>query len=289
MSVFLSYRREDSAGYAGRLCDHLGAAFGEDQVFMDVQDIAPGQDFPQAIEHSIEGCQAVVVVIGPRWVEELKKRAGGEDFVRREVSAALSRDITVIPVLVGGARMPVAADLPEDLARLCSREALVVSDDRFNEDARLLAQALVRTRGFSSGHRFRRPWVWVLVAALLAATGGAVIWKERRAPEVAGVWVAEMQSRNQRPYRVRLRLVVSRGAVTGSVAYPSGEATIEEGTLRNGRLAFVTVHTPQFELAAGHDSLDGGCGARSDPAQGHQRKRRSDGRGPPPAVTAGIE
>ncbi len=248
MSVFLSYRREDSAGYAGRLCDHLSANFGEDQVFMDVQDIAPGQDFPQAIEHWIDACQAVVVVIGPRWVEELKRRAGGEDFVRREVSAALGRGITVIPVLVGGARMPTAADLPDSLVRLCSLEALVVSDDRFNEDARLLSQALRHTPGFSSGHRFRRPWVWILVAVLLAVTGGAVIWNGRRAPDIGGVWLAEMQGGNQRPYTVRLRLAIARGNVTGSVAYPTGEAAIKEGTLRNGRLEFVTVHRPQFAL-----------------------------------------
>ena len=72
MSLFLSYRREDSAGYAGRLCEHLSNVFGPEHVFMDVQDIAPGQDFADAIEKTISACQAVVVVIGPRWAENLK-------------------------------------------------------------------------------------------------------------------------------------------------------------------------------------------------------------------------
>ena len=75
-SVFLSYRREDSAGYAGRLAEHLGSEIGPEHVFMDVQDIVPGQDFAQAIENTISACQAVIVLIGPRWVADLKQRGG---------------------------------------------------------------------------------------------------------------------------------------------------------------------------------------------------------------------
>src|SRR5215831_3485716 len=67
VSVFLSYRRADSAGHAGRLCEHLEGVFGRDRVFMDVEDIAPGQDFADKIEATISACQAVVVVIGPEW------------------------------------------------------------------------------------------------------------------------------------------------------------------------------------------------------------------------------
>src|SRR5689334_11212532 len=114
-SVFLSYRREDSAGYAGRLSEHLCGVFGPDHVFMDVQDIVPGNDCAEAIEKTISACQAVVVVIGPRWAADLKERAGGDDFVLHEVSSALRRNITVIPVLVGGARMPSPSELPEHI------------------------------------------------------------------------------------------------------------------------------------------------------------------------------
>ena len=88
-SVFVSYRREDSAGHAGRLCEHLAGVLGPDHVFLDVQDIAPGQDFAEAIEKTISDCQAVVVVIGPRWAADLKSRGGGEDLVQHEISVAL--------------------------------------------------------------------------------------------------------------------------------------------------------------------------------------------------------
>ena len=121
-SVFLSYRREDSAGYAGRLAEHLDSVFGHGRVFMDVQDIAPGQDFAAAIENTISACQAVVVVIGPRWVSDLQERAGRDDFVLQEVGAALRRNATVIPVLVGGAAMPSAAELPAGIAQLSRRQ-----------------------------------------------------------------------------------------------------------------------------------------------------------------------
>src|SRR3954468_12345401 len=120
-SVFLSYRREDSAGHAGRICEHLASVFGPEHVFMDVQDIAPGQDFAESIEQTISSCQAVIVVIGPRWAADLKERSGGEDFVRHEVAVALRRKVTVIPVLVGGAAMPSARDLPEGLTALSRR------------------------------------------------------------------------------------------------------------------------------------------------------------------------
>src|SRR5439155_18333293 len=67
-NIFISYRREDSAAYAGRLCDHLEAVFGKARVFMDVEDIAPGQDFAQTIDQTIAKCNAALVIIGPRWM-----------------------------------------------------------------------------------------------------------------------------------------------------------------------------------------------------------------------------
>ena len=116
--IFISYRRGDTGGYAGRL-DRLTARFGSDQVFMDIQDIHPGQNFVTSIEDTIATCDCVIVVIGPQWLETVQKRVqSGDDFVRHEVSSALKRQITVIPVLVGRASMPAAADLPAELAEL---------------------------------------------------------------------------------------------------------------------------------------------------------------------------
>jgi len=96
-NIFISYRREDSGGHAGRLCDRLRARFGNARVFMDLQDIAPGQNFAQSIDETIATCDCVVAVIGPRWIEAIQRRApGAEDFVQHEIAAALRRDITVI-------------------------------------------------------------------------------------------------------------------------------------------------------------------------------------------------
>src|SRR6185369_14890619 len=105
-NVFISYRREDTAPYAGRLCDRLSTLFGRDNVFMDVQDIQPGQDFAQTIADTIAKCHVLVAVIGPRWLESLKQRAQREDFVEDEIAEALRRNMTVIPVLVNNAKMP---------------------------------------------------------------------------------------------------------------------------------------------------------------------------------------
>src|SRR5689334_11413040 len=72
-SIFISYRREDTGGHAGRLCDRLTARFGGDRVFMDIQDIHPGQNFATSIEETVATCDCVIAVIGPRWVETVQK------------------------------------------------------------------------------------------------------------------------------------------------------------------------------------------------------------------------
>lgn len=254
MHVFLSYRREDSAGYAGRICEHLSAVFGSERVFMDVEDIAPGQDFAKAIEATISASQAVVVVIGPGWASELKRRNGGEDFVREEVAAALRRNIMVIPVLVGGATMPSATDLPGEVSALSRRHALEIRAASFEEDAKLLAAALQKAPGLAQRQRHALPkqWAWILAAAalLVAMTSFAVRWSEAARFDISGTWIAEMKKPNQRPYQVRLEFAGGSGTVTGSVGYPTGDAGIQAGALESGRLTFFTVHVPQFASEA---------------------------------------
>src|SRR4051794_30730994 len=220
-SVFLSYRREDSAGYAGRLAEHLGSVFGPGHVFMDVQDIAPGQDFAAAIESTISACLAVVIVIGPRWVSDLQERAGRDDFVLHEVGAALRRNATVIPVLVGGAGMPSAAELPAEIAQLSRRQALEIRDARFDDDVKALVRAVRQALG--SSHTRRKRLGWILSVAVLAIIAAAAAgWKQRPRFDVNGVWIAEMQKLNQQPFRIRLDLAQAGGRLTGAVGYPTG-------------------------------------------------------------------
>ena len=160
--IFLSYRRDDSGGHAGRLFDRVAAAFGEEHVFIDVE-LSPGTDYEDAIERTIESCDAVVVVIGPRWLESQNQSGARRlddpnDLVRREVAAALKRpERTTIPVLVQGAAMPSRESLPEPLAPLARRNALEISDSRFSFDAGRLIEALREALKSSGGRPEPRP------------------------------------------------------------------------------------------------------------------------------------
>ncbi|MGA8055004.1 MAG: toll/interleukin-1 receptor domain-containing protein, partial [Burkholderiales bacterium] len=69
--IFISYRRDDASGQAGRLFDRLKEHFGEDHVFMDVTDLKPGQDFVTEIELALEGSDVMLAVIGPQWLDAM--------------------------------------------------------------------------------------------------------------------------------------------------------------------------------------------------------------------------
>jgi hypothetical protein len=145
--VFISYRRDDAPGHAGRLYDSLVAHFGAGRVFMDVDSIDPGVDFVEMIEATLANAAVVVVVIGPGWLHA-RDELGGErlaessDFVHLEVRRALELDKRVIPVLVDGATPPKVEELPRDLAALARRNAFDVSDPRFHSDVSRLAMAI---------------------------------------------------------------------------------------------------------------------------------------------------
>jgi TIR domain len=146
-SIFVSYRRDDSEGEAGRLSDDLAESFNEDSVFMDVAAIQPGRDFRKAIDESIHKCSVLLAIVGPVWLEA--KNALGEkrledegDFVRLEIASALQRDIPVVPVLVRGAKMPRAEQLPQDLRELAYRNAVELTHARWKSDLQILIRAL---------------------------------------------------------------------------------------------------------------------------------------------------
>jgi len=148
-TLFINYRREDTAPYAGRLYDRLTAHFGEGQVFMDIDQIEPGEDFVEVINSKVGACDIAIVAIGRDWLHATdasgKRRLDDEeDFVRMEIVAALQRKIRVIPVLVGGAQMPGKHDLPEALAPLSRRNAIELSETRFHADVNRLIEAIER-------------------------------------------------------------------------------------------------------------------------------------------------
>jgi hypothetical protein len=154
--IFISYRREDTEGQAGRLFESLREVFGEHTVFMDVATIEPGADFRRAIETNIDKCAVLLALIGRTWLtvtdREGKRRIDNpSDFVRLETSSALKRDVTVIPVLVQGATMPQEADLPTDIKDLAYRNAFELTHARWDSDVQLLIKALRTHAGDESG------------------------------------------------------------------------------------------------------------------------------------------
>src|SRR5947199_8066846 len=146
-SIFLSYRREDTEGQAGRLYDDLVAVFGPDSVFMDVAAIQPGRDFRKSIDQSLNSCGVFLSLIGKNWltakdISGQRRLDDSADFVRIETGAALKRDIPVIPVLVQGASAPKPDQLPDDLKELAFRNAVELTHARWDSDIQALIKAL---------------------------------------------------------------------------------------------------------------------------------------------------
>lgn len=145
--IFISYRRDDSRGYAGRLQGDLSRRYSDEHVFRDVE-IPPGADFGEYITSLVDKCNVVLAIIGPGWLDA-RDREGErridkpDDWVRLEIERALARDgVEVIPVLVDGARLPPREELPESLLALRRRNAFELSDRRWDYDVGMLGQHL---------------------------------------------------------------------------------------------------------------------------------------------------
>ena len=224
--IFLSYRRGPGASEAaGRLYDRLAARFGKENVFMDVDTVRPGMDFVEAIGREIGSSRAVLAIIDPNWATDAtgRNRISEEgDYVRLEIATALRRDVTVIPVLVLGAQMPTADEVPADVRPLTRRQAVVLTHERFNTDVLRLERELkglvgaqhepsepAPTRPSTSKPAATKPviqpsrparkrrgrWVALLLIVAVAAAAAAVSlvrpWEDGPGPEPTGgnlVW-----------------------------------------------------------------------------------------------------
>ena len=145
--IFISYRREDSEGFARSLYQSLAEEFGKGTVFMDVEEIEPGIDFIEAIDKNLETCGACLVFIGKEWAactdDSGKRRLENpDDFVRIEIARAIKRNIRVIPILIKEAKMPNADELPDDLQPLIRRQALELRHDQWKYDVEHLINVL---------------------------------------------------------------------------------------------------------------------------------------------------
>lgn len=159
MRLFISYRRADTQVTARAMKTFLDQIPRIDEVFLDFDEIGIGSDFEQAIQTALAKSSHCLILIGPGW-----KGAGAdgaarifdpEDFVRREAALALDSEAKVIPILVDGALMPKAADLPEELKRLPKINAFQLRTSHFNEDMDDLLD-VVFGRKARAGSRWRR-------------------------------------------------------------------------------------------------------------------------------------
>ncbi|CAN2041856.1 formylglycine-generating enzyme [Candidatus Magnetomoraceae bacterium gMMP-15] len=160
-NIFISYRRDDTSGYAIALYKSLSEYFHDNQIFMDVDKIEPGEDFTQVIENALNSCKVLIVLIGRNWLSASDERGrrldNPNDFVRLEISTALKRDIRVIPVLLDGVSMPRFDDLPDELISLTRRQALDISNTRFNYDVDRLIKILEKILKSENTHKTKTP------------------------------------------------------------------------------------------------------------------------------------
>jgi len=243
---------------------------------MDVADLEPGSDFVDTIEKKVGTCDALIALIGKNWLtikdEQNQVRLSRPgDFVSVEIAAALKRNIEVVPVLVGGAKMPLQRELPESLQLLSRRQALEISDVHFTRDVGDLIEALKRPAGARTArsHKLAKPALVAGISTIcvLAAGIGILTWrnapqppKQAEAPaaappassskivdnaNISGNWMAVVQ-KNDVKYEIYFTFEVVGDKLFGRAIYPTGEAGILNGTIGQGKISFTTKHVPDF-------------------------------------------
>jgi hypothetical protein len=172
--IFISYRRSDSSGHAGRLYDYLKSYFGGERIFFDVDTIKPGTNFEQRINSELDNSEAMLVLIGDQWLESKDKEGNRRldhphDYVRFEVETALNKNISVIPILLQGTHMPPRNVLPDTLQDLSRRNAIRLNDDHWYSDCKLLAGILKNVLKVSRSVKERKIRRYRLVVFVLSA------------------------------------------------------------------------------------------------------------------------
>ena len=179
--IFISYRRDESRHAAGRLAEDLSQTFGTEHIFRDIEGIELGVEFAKSLEKALAACSVMLVLIGPQWLDMPDRKRGGrrldqaDDWIRQEIATALKRDVRVVPVLLEGALLPDAAELPADIRSLVGRQAMELSDVRWRGDLQRLIDALSKLPGFEDHRKVvttspnRKKLWWGVGLAVLAA------------------------------------------------------------------------------------------------------------------------
>lgn|GEM_PF-2685022 len=204
-NIFISYRRGDEPGFAGRLYDRLEQAFSRSRIFIDVDNIPAGADFVEVLGRKVAECEVLLAIIGDEWL--MRDGAGNrridhpEDFVRIEIEQALHLGKTIIPVLIGPIQMVREEDLPPSLKPLARRNKISVSHEHFATDCARLVQAIQGVLGETADNRApirkRRHALWLgtASAAAILLAGGGYLALTRMAPTTVPAGVADSSPR----------------------------------------------------------------------------------------------
>jgi len=147
MKIYISYRRFDAEGYAGRFYDMLVGHFGISSVFMDIDSIPLSSDFVSEIQREIKQYDVFLALIGPRWHSDIdedgnRRIDNPNDFVRIELETAINNGLRIVPILIQDAEMPHPNDLPSSLEKLFHFNAVIIRHDRFMSDVSKLIEAI---------------------------------------------------------------------------------------------------------------------------------------------------
>jgi hypothetical protein len=254
--IFISYRRDDAAGYARAVYDELVRHFSDERVFMDVDDIAAGLAFDEVIRREVGQSQVLLVLVGSRFLGEhdgLPARiADPKDFVRLEIEAALASGHRIMPVLLDGAPMPGEDQLPESLCPLARRNALELSNTRFAADTQRLVAAVREALGEKPppAGRASPAWHWkrtLLVAAATGLAAGLLVglvtffgpgWDR---PDINGDWVADVNyDWPGARHTERFIFTGEAGDLQGSASFLGVPRGIVEGSAEAGAIRFTT-------------------------------------------------
>ena len=257
--IFISYRRDDAAGYARALYDALSRPFGAERVFIDVDDIAAGQAFDEVIRQAVGESKVLLVLVGKRWRGEREGQPpridDSDDPVRLEVASALARGMRVIPLLLDGATMPTEQQLPAELRPLARRNALEIGNTRFAADVERLVGALREALGepapapAAPAGRRRVLLGAGLAAAALIGLATVVLLRPAPAPPapaasrpaVNGAWQAEVEYDWPGARHVeRFDFTGEAGELQGSASFLGVRRGALEGSVGADGLRFVT-------------------------------------------------
>lgn len=257
--VFISYRRSDTSGYAGRLFGSLAGHFGVSRVFMDIDAIDPGRDYVEVIRTQLASCDVMIALIGRNWLtiagtDGRPRLDDPRDLVRLEMETALQRRIPIIPTLVGGASLPAEDALPEPLRPLSRRQALEIDDERYQYDVSRLVRAVSSyVQPVAESTWLRHPAVlWAIGVCLVTACLVLFLFivRVRKTDVALDVTTSDLSFSIARPQLLSSGMALASLGVSGlsRVTIPDGRSVPASGIrlhAKSGSLSLANVGVPE--------------------------------------------